>query len=71
MCPFIVGRYAFGTVAAYSYHFTNIGLKGTCNFLKTRATNRNSGITVNLATDAYIYVGDIVMPWPENITPEF
>ena len=69
--PFIVGRYAFGTVAAYSYHFTNIGLKGTCNFLKTRATNRNSGITVNLATDAYIYVGDIVMPWPENITPEF
>ena len=69
--PFIVGRYAYGTSAAYSYHFTNIGLKGTCNFLKTRAINRNSGITIDLATDAYIYIGDIVMPWPENILPEF
>ena len=68
--PFMVGRYAGGTSQYYTPVFTNVGLKGTCNFLKIRGTNRSTGVPVNLSTDAYVYVGDLVMPWPENIVPE-
>ena len=71
--PFIVGRTAVGSgfYVAPSSLSTQIGLKGTCNFLKIRGTARNTGITVDLSTDAYIYLGDLLMPWPENIPPEF
>lgn len=69
--PFMVGRMGYSGAGVVNTVITNIGLKGTCNFLKIRGTNRSTGNVINLTTDAYVYVSELLIPWPENIVPEF
>jgi hypothetical protein len=70
--PISYGRHGFDTTSNYAYtQYTNIGLKGTCNFLKWASTNRSTGVVTNLSTNAYVYVYSLLIPWPENIVPEF
>jgi hypothetical protein len=70
--PISYGRHGTGTASGYAYiQYTNIGLKGTCNFLKWASTNRSTGVVTNLSTNAYIYAYSLLIPWPENIVPEF
>lgn len=68
--PFMVGRMGYSGVGVVTTVVANVGLKGTCNFLKIRGTNRSTGNVINLTTDAYIYVSELLIPWPENIVPE-
>lgn len=68
--PFMVGRMGYSGAGVVNTVTTNVGLKGTCNFLKIRGTNRSTGNVINLTTDAYIYVSELLIPWPENIIPE-
>ena len=69
LLPYIAGRQGFGNGAP---RYQNIGYKGVFNFLRLRGTNRNPGDTINLAsTDAYVYVYDLLIPWPQSVTPIF
>jgi len=68
--PFMLGRYAIGTSGYLATVTTNIGFKGICNSLKIKGVNRSTGTVCNLSTNAFIYVVDMVMPWPENVVPE-
>lgn len=45
------------------------GMFGVAEYLRVKGTNRTYPNTINLATDAYIYVGDLLMPWPNGVTP--
>jgi hypothetical protein len=48
---------------------TEVGRKGFCNFLKMRTINKNFPDTINITTDAMVYVGDLLIPWEDNTTP--
>jgi hypothetical protein len=48
---------------------TQIGLKGKSKYLRFRTLNRAYPDTYNLASDARTIVGDIVIPWPNGVTP--
>ena len=45
------------------------GFLGFSKTLKMRLVGRAYPDTVNLATDAYVYLGDMLIPWPETIAP--
>jgi hypothetical protein len=45
------------------------GLKGFSKFLKMRTINRDYPNTINLATDAMVYAGHILIPWEDNTEP--
>lgn len=47
----------------------SVGRKGFCNFLKMRTINKNFPDTINITTDAYVYVGDLLVPWEDDTTP--
>lgn len=69
LLPYIAGRQGVGNGAP---RYSNIGYKGVLNFLRLRGTNRNPGDTIDVAsTDAYVYVYDLLIPWPQSITPVF
>jgi hypothetical protein len=69
LLPYIAGRQGYGNGVP---RYQNIGYKGVLNFLRLRGTNRNPGDTINLAsTDAYVYVYDLLIPWPQSVTPVF
>ena len=69
LLPYIAGRQGIGNGAPrYQY----IGYKGVLNFLRLRGTNRNPSDTIDLAsTNAYCYVYDLLIPWPQSVTPVF
>ena len=66
MLPLFLGRSNFRT--------TFIGYKGATAYIRRAGLHtgaRASGDTVNLTTDAYIYLREILVPWPESVTPVF
>jgi len=55
------------TGAAYT---TQLGLKGYPMFMRSRTiSGRAYPDTLSLATDAYVYVEDTLIPWEDNTTP--
>lgn len=46
-----------------------IGWKGWAKFMRAKGTNRSYPDTINLATDAYVHVGDWLFPWEDGTTP--
>ena len=50
---------------------TQLGLKGLPMYLRSRTiSGRAYPDTVNLATDAYVYVEDILVPWEDTTVPQ-
>jgi hypothetical protein len=45
------------------------GWKGFASALKIKGVLRNYPDTANLATDAYVYVDNCLVPWPDGVTP--
>ncbi|MGW8177443.1 MAG: hypothetical protein ACWGQW_01385 [bacterium] len=48
---------------------TAIGFKGACNRLKMKTMSRTFPDSINLSTDAYVYAGDLVVPWEDGTVP--
>jgi hypothetical protein len=48
---------------------SNTGPKGFSKYLKWKFTSRVYPDSVNLASDAYVYVTDVQVPWPNSVTP--
>jgi hypothetical protein len=48
---------------------TGIGLKGVSKYLRQRAIYKHYPSVINLATDAKVYLGDLVFPWEDNTLP--
>lgn len=72
--PFNLGRQGTGINTAAGTYFartTNVGWKGATHFIRRRMTNRGLTDTINLSTNAYIYLYELLIPWPENVTPNF
>jgi hypothetical protein len=70
--PFNLGRQGTGVNGAvYFARTTNVGWKGATHFIRRRLTNRGLTDTINLSTNAYIYLYELLIPWPENVTPNF
>lgn len=50
---------------------TSFPYKGQGNWVRVAAVNRNYPNTINLTTNAYCYFnGQLLVPWPENTTPQ-
>lgn len=48
----------------------DVSFKGFCATLKIRGVNTRAWpTTVDLSTDAYVYFGAFLVPWPESVTP--
>lgn len=47
-------------------HGTLPGPKGICHAFKQSTATRQYPQTINLNTDAYVYFGGLVVPWPED-----
>jgi hypothetical protein len=45
------------------------GWRGYTKYLKIRGSLRSYPSTANLATDAYVYFGEFLVPWPNGIAP--
>jgi len=46
-----------------------VGFKGVCNHLKLGSNNRLYPDTVNLSSGAYVYCGDLLVPWEDGTAP--
>ena len=65
--PLNFGR---GTGTPMTFRSSQIGWKGSTRFLRGVYTNRGNMDTLNLTgSDAYIYVRDLLIPWPSGTTP--
>lgn len=72
LLPLVYGRPGAGVTNFWlAARSTFVGFKGVTNFLRKSTVARSNSDTVNLSTNAYVYVGDLLIPWPENITPVF
>lgn len=72
LMPLAYGRYATGVnTPPYHARATYTGFKGMTHFIRKSSVNRSASDTVNLTTDAYIYANQVLIPWPENVTPVF
>lgn len=61
--PLLVGRPSAG-------FGTQIGTKGYCRYLRVRGSaTRTYPDTINLATDAYVYLEDCLVPWEDGTAP--
>lgn len=56
---------AFGRITSQ----TQPGFVGLSNSIKLRVVARSYPDTVNLATDAYVYLGEMLIPWADNVAP--
>lgn len=45
------------------------GWKGVSKYIVWKTVNRNYPDTVNLATDAYVYLGEMLFPWENGTAP--
>lgn len=48
---------------------TSQGWRGIGKYLRFRGVGRIYPSTANLSTDAYVYVENMLVPWPDNIVP--
>lgn len=55
--------------ARLSSDSTQVGWKGWAKYLRAKGTNRSYPDTINLATDAYVHVGEFLLPWEDGTTP--
>jgi hypothetical protein len=74
--PYHAGRQGTGANGVFfNIKSTELGLKGRMHFLRLKGTDRSNGVTttnlLDLANTTYIYVGDLLIPWPDGITPIF
>lgn len=66
--PIFFGRQGSGTGATHG-RTTFVGWKGISHFLRRKMVLRATGDTINLSDNAYIYWGDLLIPWPNGVTP--
>jgi hypothetical protein len=52
-----------------SIYSTEIGYKGISKYMRTRGNYKDYPDTINLATDAMVYLNDLVVPWEDTTTP--
>lgn len=73
LIPLGYGRYnvAAGSVSGFNGRTTFVGFKGMTHFVRKSSVGRSTSDTINLTTNAYIYVGQLLIPWPENVVPNF
>lgn len=72
LLPLTYGRYATGVDTSYLHPRASLtGLKGMTHFVRKSSVARSTSDTVNLTTNAYIYLNQLLIPWPENVTPVF
>lgn len=72
LMPLAYGRYPASITGGQAFaRGTLTGFKGMTHFVRKSSVNRSISDTVNLTTNAYIYLNDLLIPWPENITPVF
>jgi len=71
MFPLFLGRSIGVTGWESGARTTSIGYKGTTQFIRRVGTARANSDTTNLTTDARIYLNELLIPWPENVTPSF
>jgi hypothetical protein len=45
------------------------GPKGIGKYLRWKCSSKVFPDSLDLATDAYVFVGDVLFPWPESVTP--
>ena len=74
--PYHAGRQGTGANSSFfNIKSTEVGLKGRMHFLRLKGTDRSNGVTTTNLLDAasttYIYVGDLLIPWPDGIKPIF
>ena len=48
---------------------TQVGHKGVSKYLKWKGTTKVYPDTLNLASDAYVYVNDVLVPWEDGTAP--
>lgn len=73
-----VGNAPFGVDVTFPIYVSNdgnesafnAGWKGAMNFLRAAGTNRSYPDTINLSTDAYVYCGDLLVPWENGTAPQ-
>lgn len=59
--PIMVGRSV--------WHVTQVGYKGYLEHIRMKGAARNYPDTINLAADAYVYIDDMLIPWPNGVVP--
>ena len=73
LVPLRFGRYGT-SIPANGSNFgrsTSVGFKGTTHFIRKSSVDRGVSNTINLSTNAYIQLNQLLIPWPENIVPSF
>ena len=72
LVPLRYGRLGASIPGTFSFgRSTSVGFKGATHFIRKSSVARSISDTVNLTTNAYIYLNDLLIPWPENVTPSF
>lgn len=72
LVPLRYGRFGTSIPGVFNHgRSTSVGFKGATHFIRKSSVARSISDTVNLTTNAYIYLNDLLIPWPENVTPSF